>query len=166
MGRADDGGGHWRAGHARPALPAAHLLGIAAQAVAGGDGDADPGQLGDDGSGHPCGAAGVLLDLRPGGPDGRRSLRLDLYLCAAGLGRTVMGIKYYRQLQDETQRALAARAMAHQSQLKMLRYQLNPHFLFNTLNAISTLVLDGDDVNANRMVTDPSGLNMDLVLLI
>ncbi len=35
----------------------------------------------------------------------------------------------------------------------MLRYQLNPHFLFNTLNAISTLVLERDTELANRMVT-------------
>ena len=42
--------------------------------------------------------------------------------------------------------------MAHQAQLKMLRYQLNPHFLFNTLNAISTLILDRDNATANRMV--------------
>lgn len=63
-----------------------------------------------------------------------------------------LGIKYYRQLQDESKRVLAARGMAHQAQLKMLRYQLNPHFLFNTLNAISTLVLDRDNGTANRMV--------------
>jgi LytS/YehU family sensor histidine kinase len=43
--------------------------------------------------------------------------------------------------------------MAHEAQLKMLRYQLNPHFLFNTLNAISTLILDHDGATANRMVT-------------
>jgi len=35
----------------------------------------------------------------------------------------------------------------------MLRYQLNPHFLFNTLNAISTLVLEQQTELANRMVT-------------
>ena len=29
---------------------------------------------------------------------------------------------------------------AREAQLKMLRYQLNPHFLFNTLNAVSALV--------------------------
>jgi len=43
--------------------------------------------------------------------------------------------------------------MAHEAQLKMLRYQLNPHFLFNTLNAISTLVLERNTELANRMVT-------------
>ncbi len=50
----------------------------------------------------------------------------------------------WRKLRMQTEAALAATAMAHQAQLKMLRYQLNPHFLFNTLNAISTLVLDRD----------------------
>jgi LytS/YehU family sensor histidine kinase len=39
----------------------------------------------------------------------------------------------------------------------MLRYQLNPHFLFNTLNAISTLVLDGRRDQANGMVGALSG---------
>ncbi len=34
----------------------------------------------------------------------------------------------------------------------MLRYQLNPHFLFNTLNAISTLILDNQNRTANHAV--------------
>ena len=67
-----------------------------------------------------------------------------------------LGIKYYRQLRLQTESALKANAMAHQAQLKMLRYQLNPHFLFNTLNAISTLVLERDTETANRMVTSLS----------
>lgn len=62
-------------------------------------------------------------------------------------------IKYYQLLQDEKQKALTAVSMAHQSQLKMLRYQLNPHFLFNTLNAISTLILVNENKSANRMVS-------------
>jgi len=63
------------------------------------------------------------------------------------------GIKYYQMLQRETEKVLRITAMAHQAQLKMLRYQLNPHFLFNTLNAISTLVLERDTEHANQMVT-------------
>jgi two-component sensor histidine kinase len=74
-----------------------------------------------------------------------------IYVVLAWVG-LYMGVKYYHQLQDETRRALASRTMAHQAQLKMLRYQLNPHFLFNTLNAISTLILDRDNPTANRMV--------------
>lgn len=63
------------------------------------------------------------------------------------------GIKYYQLYQEVQRKALKSAAMAHEAQLKMLRYQLNPHFLFNTLNAISTLVLEQATVDANRMVT-------------
>lgn len=66
------------------------------------------------------------------------------------------GIKYHRVFQEVNERALRSAAMAHEAQLKMLRYQLNPHFLFNTLNAISTLILERDTELANRMVTELS----------
>jgi len=62
-------------------------------------------------------------------------------------------IKSYRVFQDVRESALRSAAMAHEAQLKMLRYQLNPHFLFNTLNAISTLILEKNTELANRMVT-------------
>ena len=62
-------------------------------------------------------------------------------------------IKYYQIFQEVQKSALKSAAMAHEAQLKMLRYQLNPHFLFNTLNAISTLVLEQQTELANRMVT-------------
>ena len=71
-------------------------------------------------------------------------------LCWSGL---YFGIKFYQQSQEQTKRALAATAAAHQAQLKMLRYQLNPHFLFNTLNAISTLILDRSNEAANLAVS-------------
>jgi two-component system LytT family sensor kinase len=74
-----------------------------------------------------------------------------LYVVLTWLG-LYLGFTTYRQLQAEGRRLLEANAMAHQAQLKMLRYQLNPHFLFNTLNAISTLVLDRDTATANSMV--------------
>ncbi|HYE87778.1 MAG TPA: histidine kinase [Vicinamibacterales bacterium] len=61
-------------------------------------------------------------------------------------------LRFYRAMQKQQRETLQATAMAHQAQLKMLRYQLNPHFLFNTLNAISTLILDRDTPTANRMV--------------
>ncbi len=62
-------------------------------------------------------------------------------------------IKYYQIFQEVQKSALKSAAMAHEAQLKMLRYQLNPHFLFNTLNAISTLILEQQTELANRMVT-------------
>ncbi len=73
-----------------------------------------------------------------------------LLFCWTGL---YFGIKYYQELQEQTERTLKATAAAHQAQLTMLRYQLNPHFLFNTLNAISTLILDHRTETANECVT-------------
>lgn len=68
-------------------------------------------------------------------------------------GGFYFGINYYLKLRDESERALKSARLADQAQLKMLRYQLNPHFLFNTLNAISTLVLEKDGKQANQMLT-------------
>ena len=72
-----------------------------------------------------------------------------MFICWSGL---YYGFKFYEGMQLATQRALRANALAHESQLKMLRYQLNPHFLFNTLNAISTLILEKNTIVANDMV--------------
>ncbi len=63
------------------------------------------------------------------------------------------GIYYYESVQREREATLRAKALAQEAQVKMLRYQLNPHFLFNTLNAISTLILDRDNERANLAVT-------------
>ena len=62
-------------------------------------------------------------------------------------------IKYYQLFQVEKEKSLRSEALAHEAQLLMLRYQLNPHFLFNTLNAISTLILQQATEQANEMVT-------------
>nr|WP_242698753.1 histidine kinase [Alteromonas sp. 5E99-2] len=70
--------------------------------------------------------------------------------CWSGL---YFGINNFKMLQKEKQNALKASTMAHQAHLKMLRYQLNPHFLFNTLNAISTLILMKENKTAEKMVT-------------
>ena len=62
------------------------------------------------------------------------------------------GIRSSRALAEARERTLAAQSQANLAQLKMLRYQLNPHFLFNTLNAIATLVLEGANGTAERML--------------
>jgi two-component system, LytTR family, sensor kinase len=62
------------------------------------------------------------------------------------------GIKFYESQRKQEEAMLKAVALAQEAQLKMLRYQLNPHFLFNTLNAISTLILDNQNRMANQAV--------------
>lgn len=80
------------------------------------------------------------------------------------------GIKYYQLLQfehasllvvaadnkEEQLKRSRAETFAHEAQLKMLRYQLNPHFLFNTLNAIASLVRGKDASKANAMIVQLS----------
>lgn len=63
------------------------------------------------------------------------------------------GIDYWRQAALERENAREAKSLAHQAQLRMLRYQLNPHFLFNTLNAIRGLILE-DPHRSRRMVSE------------
>lgn len=63
-----------------------------------------------------------------------------------------MVIGYYVSMKQESGRALAAAALAREAELRALRYQLQPHFLFNTLNAISTLVVELRTRDATRMI--------------
>ena len=87
-----------------------------------------------------------------------------VYLCWTAL---YYGNKYYYQAQvehansleaiaaikEEQLKRLSAEADAKNSQLGMLRYQLNPHFLFNTLNTISALVKFQESEKAHKMIT-------------
>lgn len=61
-------------------------------------------------------------------------------------------IKMWQQSTQARERLLRAEAEARDAKLSALRYQLNPHFLFNALNAVSTLVLDGNSSAATRML--------------
>jgi LytS/YehU family sensor histidine kinase len=47
---------------------------------------------------------------------------------------------------------LRAQTATKEAQLQMLRYQLNPHFMFNTMNAISTLIYKNENEKANEML--------------
>ena len=62
-------------------------------------------------------------------------------------------INFFLQIEEQADQLLRLEAQATSAQLAMLRYQLNPHFLFNTLNSISTLVLLKQTEPANAMLT-------------
>jgi LytS/YehU family sensor histidine kinase len=62
-------------------------------------------------------------------------------------------INFYLLLEEQTRQLHRLEHQASSAQLAMLRYQLNPHFLFNTLNSISTLVLLRQTERANAMLS-------------
>lgn len=65
------------------------------------------------------------------------------------------GTKIFLDLRAEREAAKEAQMQAQKAQLALLRYQLNPHFLFNSLNSIWALV-DEDSVAVKKMVNELS----------
>jgi two-component system, LytTR family, sensor kinase len=64
---------------------------------------------------------------------------------------------YYQKYRERELQASQLEARLAQSRLQVLKMQLHPHFLFNTLNAISELIYK-DPESADRMLTDLSDL--------
>ncbi len=62
-------------------------------------------------------------------------------------------INFFLQIEEQNDQMIQLENQATSAQLAMLRYQLNPHFLFNTLNSISTLVLLKQSEPANAMLS-------------
>ena len=85
----------------------------------------------------------------------------DLPFCALFYG-LILGIgsasDYYRQFRERQLRAAQLETQLAQAQLQMLKMQLHPHFLFNTLNGITGLVRDNDNAAAVQMLVGLSDL--------
>jgi two-component system, LytTR family, sensor kinase len=90
-------------------------------------------------------------DSRPAGFEYLGAILLNFALLAAWAA-LYYGINYYILLEDQITQRERLESQASSAQLAMLRYQLNPHFLFNTLNSISTLVLLKQTERANAML--------------
>lgn len=84
-----------------------------------------------------------------------------LFLGAFFLDFTMLGawsalyyaINFFLRVEEQNDQLMRLETQATRAQLAMLRYQLNPHFLFNTLNSISTLVLLRQTEPANAMLS-------------
>jgi hypothetical protein len=65
---------------------------------------------------------------------------------------TYLALTYHWESQDHQRRAILLARTTREAQLAALRYQLNPHFLFNTLNSISALVGEERNADAETML--------------
>jgi len=63
-----------------------------------------------------------------------------------------VALSYATRVRQAERSAALYRAAAQSAQLRALRYQINPHFLFNTLNSLSTLILRQRNADAERMI--------------
>ena len=91
-------------------------------------------------------------EYQPEGLQFLGAILLDISVLGAWSG-LYYGINFYLMLSNQTERVLTASKQATEASLAMLRYQVNPHFLFNTLNSISTLVLLKENERANAMLS-------------
>ena len=106
-----------------------------------------------------CSAAAVWSELHVGRVDGTFHWSSALSNMTGGAFVLIAwcaiysGVKQHQALEGDKERLHAAEATAREAQLLALRYQLQPHFLFNTLNAISSLIVGNEPKQATRMIS-------------
>ena len=94
-------------------------------------------------------------------PSGGLSLRFNLMMVISwiapliGWSALYFGIKFWQEWMIQKEKTEKANVLAQTAQLQMLRYRMNPHFLFNALNSIRALISE-NKLFAKRMVTELS----------
>ena len=67
-----------------------------------------------------------------------------------------VAIGYAREVREAERKTSRFAQAAQDAELRSLRYQVNPHFLFNTLNSLSSLVITGKPKEAETMIQNLS----------
>ncbi len=81
---------------------------------------------------------------------------LNGYFFFAAWGALFLALSYAAAVRAAEREAAGYRAAARDAELRALRYQVNPHFLFNTLNSLSTLILKDRRDDAESMILNLS----------
>lgn len=74
---------------------------------------------------------------------------VGVYFALLGIEHSLF---YFHEVREREMQAAQLTAQLSEARLSALRMQLNPHFLFNSLNAITVLVRDQDTGAASRML--------------
>jgi hypothetical protein len=74
----------------------------------------------------------------------------------SSIAAAMLALSYSMDVRDRDRRLAEAQTVAQSAQIRALRYQLNPHFLFNTLNSVAALISAGKAEAAERMVENLS----------
>lgn len=88
-------------------------------------------------------------------PDNIHLLRSSLFYLIPTIALTGLyyALIYWLNYRHQKEKVLIATNLANEAQLQMLRYQINPHFLFNALNTIRSMVEEDKEV-ARKMITE------------
>ncbi len=74
------------------------------------------------------------------------------YWCYLAISGLLLSLIYSRELAQRERDLARLEQLAHTAQIRALRYQINPHFMFNTLNSIAALICTGENATAEGMV--------------
>jgi two-component system, LytTR family, sensor kinase len=83
-------------------------------------------------------------------------LAISRYFFLIAWAALYLAMSYARDVRDSERRTALFAQAAQQAELRALRYQVNPHFLFNTLNALSSLVMSDRKHEAETMIMNLS----------
>ncbi len=78
------------------------------------------------------------------------------YFFLIAWGSLYVAIGYAREVREAERKTSRFAQAAQDAELRSLRYQVNPHFLFNTLNSLSSLVITGKPAEAEAMIQNLS----------
>jgi two-component system LytT family sensor kinase len=78
------------------------------------------------------------------------------YFFLIAWGSLYVAIGYAREVREAERKTSRFAQAAQDAELRSLRYQVNPHFLFNTLNSLSSLVMTGKPNEAETMIQNLS----------
>lgn len=79
-----------------------------------------------------------------------------LYYFLIAWSSLFLALGYAREVQEAERKTSRFAQAAQDAELRSLRYQVNPHFLFNTLNSLSSLVITGKPKEAEAMIQNLS----------
>ena len=103
---------------------------------------------------HPVNA----VEMEPPPPNGRPPINrhdITMFILAIMMLGANLGVKYYFQCEEEKKHMAKLKEQSLKQELDYLRYQINPHFIMNTLNNIHALV-DIDPEQAKDSIVDIS----------
>lgn len=83
-------------------------------------------------------------------------LAIMLYYFILAWASMHLALIYAHEVREAERTASRYAQTAQDAELRSLRYQVNPHFLFNTLNSLSSLVIKGDKDKAEEMIQNLS----------